>query len=803
MKKNNKILMLLLIVILAVSGISSGAFAAGGQSGDPKPTLEITKFRPKEATEYSWEIGGSFGDWTDVGDGNFQTAMDMAATRTMEKDDLLIHIEANLSLNATEALIVEFGYTVITEDDPDTLEVDEHSEGFVTIRRFEDVSYTRIDPAKEQIKFDFTWEDIDRSLFDDPETDDGDEATFDDIEGINQVRVVVPYVKSRGNIGEVTASKELGLEEHEAYGFVEVQSNFQAVLEEARSVVEPVVTVDCPTTKTNWLLDFDVLPLGQGDEFLLQTTVTTNDPTALEADLVQFQAYPYMENNEEYHVWDGVDWDEEILMAVYDMTFPVTDGYVPPSADTSLSKLTIKAVVNTESDETTEVFDPIEIALAPGQLEYTVEMPIGADLVNYEVVAIQADPLANVEILQATMESRVAVITVTAENGDVQEYKVRFIFLGDSDANLSDLTLDAVTIDDFDPTQVAYRVEYDEGEKPVTLPEVEGVAFDTNAAIAYSEVDNSADKSGYPMTKYVTVTAEDQTMVRVYSVLFCDIGWLPEDEEEDEGNSGGNGKRGSKLAVLAVDNKVVDGFDPEVLSYDVMLAEDTLALPQVTAVAEDTDAIVQHIKPTRLPGQYKLKVSANVVDPEDETAVIVEESIYTLNMDVEGLEEGQFIELGAAPISGETKGLWLPPTTDGFILNRTSTQIRFWTSNPLLTPKLLIFKDEGDEKLLTGELTLMATILTSDLKANGGGGKHSRTTVENGDGGYYKYNLKGRNVTNLVEGDSYLLVLYDGNNIVDFHDGQPAMLHFVMGEQVKGSVDHRNRDLNISGRNSN
>ena len=787
MKTNNKALMCLLIVILAVSGIASGAFAAGGQSGDPKPTLNITKFRPHESAEYVWEMSGNFSEWIGVGD-DYETDMEFKATREIVQNDLSVHIEADLSLNATESLVVEFGYTGITEeDDPDTVE-NEYNEGFVTIRRFEDVSYTRIDPTKEQIKFDFVWEGIDRSLFDDPETDDGDDATFEDVEGINQCRVIVPYVKSRGNIGEVTESKGIGLEEHEIYGFVEIQSNFQAILDAARSDEDPIVTVDCPTSKTNWLLDFDVLPLGEGEEFLMQTTVTTNDPTALEGDLVQFQAYAYMENDEEYHVWDGVAWDEVALMAVYDMTFPVTEGYVPPSDDVTLDSLTV-------------LVDPEAEILLPDQFEYEYALGIGADIPLVTAAAVDANAI--VDILDATMETRVAVVTVTAENGDIQEYEVQFVFLGGTNANLSELTVGTDLAVGFDPTQVAYRVEYEEGTEPTILPAVAGVADDANATIEYSEVDHSADQAGYPMTKYVTVTAEDQTTVQVYSVLFCDIGWLPEDEEEGEGNSGGNGKQGSKLQVLAVDNEVVDGFDPDVLSYDVMLDEGTLALPQVTAVAEDDDATVQHIKPTRLPGQYKLKVSANVVDPEDETAVIVEESIYTLNMDVEGLAEGEFIELGAAPISGETKGLWLPPTTDGFVLNRTSTQIRFWTSNPLLAPKLLIFKDEGDEKLLTGELTLMATIPTSDLKANGGGGKHSRTTVENGDGGYYKYNLKGRNVTNLVEGDSYLLVLHDGNDIVFFQDEQPAMLHFVMGEQVKGSVDHRNRDLNISGRNSN
>ena len=789
MKTNNKMLILLLIAILAVSGLASGVFAAGGQSGDPKPTLNITKFRPHESAEYVWEIGGNFSEWTNVGGDDYETDMELIATREMVKNDLSVHIEADLSLDATESLIMDFGYTgVIVEDDPDTTEVNEYQEGFVTSMRFEGVSYTRLTPDGEAIKFDFVWEDIDRSLFDDPETDDDDETTFDDVEGINQVKVVVPYVKSRGNIGEVSESKSLGLDEHETYGFVEIQSNFQAVLDEARSDVEPVVTVTCPTEKTNWLLDDAVLPLGEGDTFLMQTKVTTNDPDTLEGDLVQFKAYAYMENDEEYHVWDGVAWDEVAQMAIFDLNFLAFGEMYEPSDDATLASMTMLDVPETDTNT--------DIGLVEGQFEYEYTLGIGDEVPVITAAAVET--LATVDILQATIETRVAVVTVTAENGDQQEYRVDFFFEGATNATLSNLTVGGTPIDGFDPTQLAYRIDTADAAGVAT---VAGTPTDSNANVVIT--DHTYNEAGFPVRKDLTVTAEDQTTTLVYSVLFAPEGWTAEDEEEEGGNSGGNGKQGSKLQVLAVDNKVVEGFDPEVTSYDITLEEGTRSLPNVTAVAENDEATVEHIKPTRLPGLYKLKVTAEVVDPVDETLITTEETTYTLAMDVEGLAEGEFIELGTAPLPAEMMGLWLPPTGDDFVLTRTSTQIRFWTSNSLLSPKLLIFKDEGDEKLLTGESTPMVTVSTSDLKSNSGNGKHSRTTVDNGDGGYYKYNLKGRNLPNLNEGESYVLVLYNGDQIVEFQPGQPAMLHFIMGEQVKGSVDHRNRDLNIDGRSSN
>jgi hypothetical protein len=784
MRTNNKALILLLIAILAISGMASGVFAAGGHDGDAKPTLKITKFRPKEATEYAWEIGGSFGDWVDQGDGTHETMMNLTVVRERVSDELILWVEADLSLGASETLIVELGYDeepVVEPDpeEPETIEAaasgsgegsgdnsgdgsdNESDSTWVMLRRFEDITYKRVPTDSTHIEFEFRCEDLEHAFFDE----------------IEKFKLIVPYMKSRGNTGYVTAAKELGLEEHETYGFAEIQSNFQEVLETANTVEG--VTVACDTTKTNWLLDFDVLPLGEGDEILLQTAVVTDQPDELEGDLIQFQAYPYSESNEVFTV------REEPLLAVFDLSFPAFGEMYMPSGDTSLSSL----MVDGEN-----ILEPDDVDPSVDKMEYAIELPVGT--VGFPTVsATRTDILATVAIVQATYDARSALVMVTAENGDVANYRIVFTFAGNNVATLSNLTLDGTTIDGFDPMQVAYRVNTTEGE---SMAAVDGTPTDPDATIDLDSKDHSLGETGFPITQYLVVTAEDQTTMLTYSVLFAPEGWLPEDEEEGGGNAGGNGQQGDKsdLQLIAVDNVVLDEFAPEILSYDVLLGEGTRSLPEVTAVAIDAEAVVEHVKPTRLPGQYKIKVKGS-----DDT-----EKTYTLEMDVEGLADGEFIELGAQPLPTEMMGLWLPPTADDFLLTRTSTQIRFWTSMSLVAPKLLIFEDVGDQmmnQLQSGDLKPLVTITTSQLKANGGNGKHSRITVDNGDGGYYKYNLKGRNLPNLDVGVSYVLILFNGDNMVEFQTDQPAMLHFVMGDQVKGSVDHRNRTLNIDGRNSN
>lgn len=841
MKKHSKFFACFLIIVMALTTMAGGVFAEGGNGGGGSPTnedppeLNLTKFRPKEATEYIWEVSGTFSPWIpSAEEGMFETQMDLYAVREKVQDQLQIHIEAELSLGASENLVIELGYDKDGETQGDGSDGEtgtgsdsggstdsgnndggggetggnsgegsdnETESDFIVLRRFENITYQRETPTSENITIEFVCDDLERSFFDE----------------VDKFRLRVPYVNSRGNIAYESASKGLELEEHEAFGFCEIQSELQEILK----AVEDGVEVTCTTEKQTWLLDDQVMPLGVTDEFHTQATITTNDRTALQSKLVELTAYAYMESNEEFNVWDGKQFPKTELLSIFNMYFPKADGS-PILSDNRLKELYV---------------DGDKIELTDGQFDYPYTLDYdyagsptvtavptdGSTAVVRDAKLVADDPADEATFV----ENRQATITVTAENGDIAVYHVDYSFTGNNIATLDELTVggsaDAVgservldpdpnategstiVIDvPFDPSQQAYHKFYDDETDPGDLPGLAAKATDdSNAVVTYPD-DETYNDAGFPVKKFVKVTAQDRTTTMIYSVLFAPEGWTEEDEAPEEGNNGGNANRGTKtdLEVLAIDNQMVDEFAADTLSYDVLLPETTRSLPLVTAVAEDADAVIEHIKPARLPGQYKIRVKGKKVDPDDPENLLDDEKTYVLNMDVEGLPDGEFIELGAVPVTG-ISGIWLPPTSDYFVLARTSSQIRFWTSEHLLAPKFKIFVDTPGFNPTAPASEPLATVTTDQLKKSGGGGKHSKSTVDNGDGGYYKYNLKGRNLPNLVVGEHYVLVLFNGDNPVFFGPGDYAMLHFEMGEQVKGSVDHRNRDLNTSGRGSN
>ncbi|BES64844.1 hypothetical protein SANA_12830 [Gottschalkiaceae bacterium SANA] len=874
MKKHTKVFVYLMIVILALTTLTSGTFAQGGDNGgggdsvkDPKPELSITKIRPKESTEYSWILEPSFGEWTKNDDTDLHESMlDFTFKRVLDVDNLGVYIEANLSTFAADSLVVELGYIgwVDEEGNPMYEEdgipfTDENYEAvgdqqrtFIALYSQRNVSYQRIAEGGEAIKLNFLWEDIDRSLFDDPETYDeypDDEVDNNIVEGINRFRLGVEYVKSRGNVGMETDQREFALEEHEAFAFASIESDLLGVLDNAKFDSDATDSI-CRVGADEWLINPFNLPLGEGDEFLIQALVETNIPEELQFDKVTFSAYPYLESSDEYKVERDVEGYPEIATA----EFPST-GYVQSSV-ASLASVTItydEEFWDQDSSEVTQNHQgdaDLKSLFDEENLPYL--LPIGSGLPV--VSAVEFDPTTATHIVeQATRDNLVATITVTAEDGREVDYEIPFEFDGNTDARLDSLTInggmvvghaiDSFELESgvitegivnvpFDPSVYFYHIFISEdGDDDVqnnvdysVIPKDDGVLAPENIGTLGDPPSILGEKffaslipdvelveyktttygdSAYPRKETIIVTAEDQTHKSTYTILIAPLGYIPEEEEENNGSGEGGGdggempqpKTGKGLDVLAVDNVLVEGFvagevEEGEIELSVLLDEGTRSLPSVTAVASNPEATVQHIKPTRLPGKYKIKVN----ETDDST------TLYTLNMEVEGLEEGEFIELGAI-LPQEILGLWLPPTGDDFVLGRTSTQIRFWVSEQLLSPQLRIYVDEAGEDTLFNPGNLVKTISTSELKMSGGNGKHSRSTAENGDGGYYKYNLKGRNFPSLVEGENYIIALFefDGSSysVVHFQLGQPAMLHFTMGETTKTSVDHRNRDINL------
>ncbi len=179
-------------------------------------------------------------------------------------------------------------------------------------------------------------------------------------------------------------------------------------------------------------------------------------------------------------------------------------------------------------------FDP-NITAYQYEVESTTSIPV--------VGGTTSDPLATLTITQASEIPGTATLHVVAEDG-VSEltYTVYFFVLG-SDATLSDLTVDGVTIEWFDPFTTEYLVSIYEGDP---IPVLNGVTTDP---LATKEV---VQATTVPGDGTITVTAQDGVTQMVYTVIF-DFLW------------GINDRAGNQLAVFpnpATDLISVTGTEP-------------------------------------------------------------------------------------------------------------------------------------------------------------------------------------------------------------------------------------------------
>jgi len=102
----------------------------------------------------------------------------------------------------------------------------------------------------------------------------------------------------------------------------------------------------------------------------------------------------------------------------------------------------------------------------------------------------------------------------------IDDFKVTGYLIPGSDATLSDLTMDAVTITGFDPAIMNYTIELPMGTTTVPV-----VAYTVTDASATAVITNATDLNGdnAARTTSVAVTAQDGTTVQTYAILFNPI----------------------------------------------------------------------------------------------------------------------------------------------------------------------------------------------------------------------------------------------------------------------------------------
>ncbi len=243
---------------------------------------------------------------------------------------------------------------------------------------------------------------------------------------------------------------------------------------------------------------------------------------------------------------------------------------MPPATDATLSDIVV-------SNVSVAGFDPDTLC-------YDVTFPAGSTFLP-SISATATDPNATVLITNTNIPGT-ANIEVTAQDGTTTlTYCVNYIqSVLSTDALLSDLTLDGVTVPGFDPDTLNYTVEL--ADTVTIVPLVGYATSDGNA----SAIINAPGV--LPGIATVTVTAEDGFTMLVYTI---NITLAPSSN--------------ANLLDLTINGGTVIGFDASITVYSVELPFNSL-IPTVVGLAEDPDASVVVIGASSVPGTTTVTVTA-------------------------------------------------------------------------------------------------------------------------------------------------------------------------------------------------
>ncbi|MCL2131037.1 MAG: T9SS type A sorting domain-containing protein, partial [Lentimicrobiaceae bacterium] len=174
---------------------------------------------------------------------------------------------------------------------------------------------------------------------------------------------------------------------------------------------------------------------------------------------------------------------------------------------------------------------------------------------------------------------------VTWNQDDSLTYTVNFTVALSTEALLSDLMVDGLTIEDFDANTLNYFIMYEYGTE--TLPEVAAVATQPDARVDISTI------TEYPSVVYITVYAGDTTISRTYSISFS--------TEAGDNNY---------LSDLLLDGVSLPEFSRNIFFYEVELPYGTVQFPEIDAVVEDERADTVITQASQLVNTAKIEVIA-------------------------------------------------------------------------------------------------------------------------------------------------------------------------------------------------
>ena len=253
--------------------------------------------------------------------------------------------------------------------------------------------------------------------------------------------------------------------------------------------------------------------------------------------------------------------EDELTTNTYTINFLYT-----PGTDATLSDLLLAGVTITG-------FDPAILNYSQGII-YDNLAPYTQGIPN--------DPLATVDYTPCLSIPGDAILLVTAEDGITQlTYTVSFFYIG-YDATLFDLTVDGVTIPDFDPNITSYQYIVPDISP---IPVVDGTTNDPLASLTTTQA------TVIPGDAILHVLAEDSVAEMTYTVHFYTL------------------STDATLIDLTVDESTIENFDPLVTYYEVDVPEGD-PTPIIDGTPNDPLASIVVTQAPTVPGEGTIVVTA-------------------------------------------------------------------------------------------------------------------------------------------------------------------------------------------------
>lgn len=190
----------------------------------------------------------------------------------------------------------------------------------------------------------------------------------------------------------------------------------------------------------------------------------------------------------------------------------------------------------------------------PEVTSYTCALNRGTTTVP-EILVVKGDETQVVRIDENGVNG-VAKIIVKAQSGATTVYTISFSVAVSSDATLKDIKVSGESIEGFNSSVLEYSISLPAGT--TSLPAIEAVKNDDAQRVVIN-------RGGVNGSTTIQVIAEDGTTL-TYKLNFS---------VEKSANA--------TLQNIYVDGVAITGFDPEVLEYKYILAEDAAKCPKVTA----------------------------------------------------------------------------------------------------------------------------------------------------------------------------------------------------------------------------